>query len=481
MFVLTCVLEFVFVILTLYVPIVGAYYSRISNGSSKFDKFEKTFYDSLSDCGTAYTVVGWIVAAVILVCLIVYLCNKHSVLLNKILRFVLLAMTPILPIMFFVALGQASDFEMTSHGSGFVTGEGYRSTTNFWGVFFVIAFVVLSGYIVFQCKTNPDPKFVRINKENRENENSFSNPGTAVKKFESDLDADSYFTSKIGVITGEIIEKFDAANEEYKSFLDKIEKITHNLGDTIKILTELHDEDFDELNEIYGKYNKYQVANEELLNSKRYLTLKENCIRKNLPNIVSYCANIEEVCRLYIEASPYKRQVDEWRDVMNLKAREKWSLPEQKELFDKLYAVKNDERYLALQKKLSEWAPYSSGLLLFDDSSKSYEIGRKGNEVALKDQKNYEIKKLSVDDIIFVQINETTSPFYRKPSKMGIAMNEMLWGTAAATASAMQKNQSGSTCREAVIYFRYDLNIGPLHTAIDSADKLLAMFPEKIK
>ncbi len=299
--------------------------------------------------------------------------------------------------------------------------------------------------------------------------------------FESDADADSYFTSKIGAITDEIIEKFDAANEEYKSFLDKIEKITRNLGDTIKILTGLHDEDFDELNEIYGKYNKYQVANEELLNSKRYLTLKENCIRKNLPNIVSYCANMEEVCRLYIGASPYKRQVDEWRDVLNLKAREKWSLPEQKELFDKLYAVKNDERYLALQKKLSEWAPYRSGLLLFDDSSKSYEIGRKGNEVALKDQKNYEIKKLSVDDIIFVQINETTSPFYRKPSKMGIAMNEMLWGTAAATASAMQKNQSGSTCREAVVYFRYDLKIGPLHTTIDSADRLLAMFPEKIK
>lgn len=322
---------------------------------------------------------------------------------------------------------------------------------------------------------------LRLKAKDRENENSSSNPGTAGTNFESDADASFYFTSKINAITDEIFKKFDAANEEYKSFLDKIEKITHNLGDTIKILTELHDEDFDELNEIYGKYNKYQVANEELLNSKRYLTLKENCIRKNLPNIVPYCANMEEVCRLYIGASPYKRQVDEWRDVMNLKAREKWSLPEQKELFDKLYAVKNDERYLALQKKLSEWAPYSSGLLLFDDSSKSYEIGRKGNEVALKDQKNYEIKKLSVDDIIFVQINETTSPFYRKPSKMGIAMNEMLWGTAAATASAMQKNQSGSTCREAVIYFRYDLNIGPLHTAIDSADKLLAMFPEKIK
>ncbi len=154
MFVLTCVLELIFVILTLYVPIVGRYYSRISNGAHQYDKFEKPYYRSLSKSGTAYSVVAWIVAAVILICLIIYLCKKHNVLRNvipnKILSFVLLAMTPILPIMFFVALGQASNFEMTSHGGGFVTGEGYRSTTNFWGVLFVIAFIALFGCLIYQ-------------------------------------------------------------------------------------------------------------------------------------------------------------------------------------------------------------------------------------------------------------------------------------------------------------------------------------------
>lgn len=479
-----CLLEFLLVILSLYVPTVGRYYVQhlIMNGQSGLNKRGETHYSPLYDEETAYTIVAWIVATIILICLIIYLCKRRSVLVNKILRFILLAMTPILPIMYFVALGRANTYTTENlDGFGGTSGLGNKSCANFWGVLFVLAFFALFGYIVYQCITKSNLKFVSQNTEVSTSKDT-SSSDTAVKKFESDADADSYFTSKIGAITDEIIKKFDAANEEYKSFLDKIEKITHNLGDTIKILTELHDEDFDELNEIYGKYNKYQFENEELLNSKRYLTLKENCIRKNLPNIVSYCANMEEVCRLYIGASPYQRQVDEWRDVMNLKAREKWSLPEQKELFDKLYAVKNDERYLALQKKLSEWTPYRSGLLLFDDSSKSYEIGRKGNEVALKDQKNFEIKKLSVDDIIFVQISETATPSYgRKPSKMGIAMNEMLWGTAAATASAMQKSQSGSTCREAVIYFRYDLKIGPLHTTTNSADRLLAMFPEKIK
>lgn len=133
---------------------------------------------------------------------------------------------------------------------------------------------------------------------------------------------------------------------------------------------------------------------------------------------------------------------------------------------------------------MDKWKPYSKGsLLIFDNNAKSYEIGRKDNEVALKDPKSFEIKTLSVNDIIFVQVVETSNPSYSvsKPSKMGIAMTEMVWGTAAATASAMQKNQPVSTSRKAEIYFRYDLNIGPLHTTTDSADKLLAMFPEKIK
>ncbi len=340
--------------------------------------------------------------------------------------------------------------------------------------FLMIVIGVLGGIGILFCLFMAISKAI-LNKEERENERI-----ATTGKFASDADAYSYFQT----ITGVIFEKFYAAFEKYQPFRDKIAKVRDSLGDTEKTLTELHDKDLDELNEIYEKYNKYQVANAELLNSERYLTLKENCIRKNLPNIASYCAKMEEICQLNIKAYPYAIQFEEWDDVRNLKAREKWSLPEQKELFDKLYAVRNNEQYLAIQKKLDKWKPYSKGsLLIFDNNAKSYEIGRKDNEVALKDQKSFEIKTLSVNDIIFVQVVETSNPSYSvsKPSKMGIAMTEMVWGTAAATASAMQKNQPVSTSRKAEIYFRYDLNIGPLHTTTDSADKLLAMFPEKIK
>lgn len=159
--VLVCLLEFVLVILSLYVPTVGSYHVQnfIMDGQSGLNKRGKTYYHSLNDDGTAYIVVAWIVAAAILICLIIYLCNHHSILLNKILRFVLLAMTPILPIMYFVALGEANTYTTENlDGFGSTSGIGSKSCANFWGVLFVMAFIALFGYLVYQCITNSNPK-----------------------------------------------------------------------------------------------------------------------------------------------------------------------------------------------------------------------------------------------------------------------------------------------------------------------------------
>lgn len=495
--ILACLLEFIFVILTLYVPIVGRYYSRISNGSSKYDKFEETYYHSLNESGTAYTVVAWVVAAIILICLIVYLCNKRSILLNKILRFVILAMTPILPIMFFVALGQAKTFEMTEHGAGFVTGEGYRCTTNFWGVLFVIAFVVLSGYIVFQCITNPDPKFAPLygaisNAKNRENEKSSA-------KSEEDLLSEE--CSDPRVAESNIRKVIRMKRESAQKKLDELQYLIKSLrDDTRKMQDKLiarHDDDFDKLNKIYTDFDPNTTDSKTLFTSAEYLALKSKCIEKKLPQISRYCDNVKKICQAEADVRLLTAILQDWADVEALKEHDTWSLPIQKTLYDKLYAIVNSPEYIAFQEKKAQWDEYykDSILLRSDKETTLYHIKRTGDKVAVWESRDYNGKILSVDDIMFIKITETTTeiPTYnttipKKPSKFGIAMNEMIWGTAAATASAMssQSNQSNApktkTEREAKIFFKYELEIEPLRTFSESTiDKLVAMFPEKIK
>lgn len=321
------------------------------------------------------------------------------------------------------------------------------------------------------------------------------------KSFQNTQAANSYFQEREIALKSKINAKRKALLDEALPLSQKIAQIYQDTEGIKYELTELHDEDFDELNKLYENYDPNAAAGEGLFADENYLALKKKCVEKNLPQILEYCTSREEICRLKKEIFPLKAQSDEWGDVLELRERDTWSSPEVKKYYDSFYALETNEQNLDVKQKRAQWETYcpiltDNSVFLVGKSSgpgneiQSYQIARKENEVALRDTKTYEIRVLSLDDIMFVQMTEVQIPSYptSKPSNFDIAMTEMVWGTAAATASAIRKNQASSvkTERRATIYFKYGLGIGPLHTVgssalSDDAEKLIAMLPEKVK
>lgn len=490
-----CLLEFLLVILSLYVPTVGRYYVQhlIMDGQSGLNKRGETHYSPLYDEETAYTIVAWIVASIILICLIIYLCKRRSVLVNKILRFILLAMTPILPIMYFVALGRANTYtDKQLDGFGSTSGIGNKSCANFWGVLFVLAFFALFGYIVYQCITKSNLKFV-----SETSTNETENKANTEKPIETLLEECTDPRKAESIIRDEIRKKRNAAQKKLDEWQPQIKALRDDTSKMQDKLIARHDDDFDKLNKIYTDFDVATTDCKTLFTSAEYLELKNKCIEKKLPQISRYCDSMEKLCRAEVNMRFLTSILQDWADVEALKEHETWSLPIQKTLYDKLYATINSPEYIAFQEKKHQWDEYDKDSILLRNNTeqKIYHIKRSGDKVAVWESMDYNGQILSLDDIMFIQVTETTTEIptysttlYKKPSKFGIAVDEMLWGTAAATASAMssQNNQSNApktkTEREAKIFFKYESGIEPLRAMFSSEiDKLIAMFPEKIK
>lgn len=265
-----------------------------------------------------------------------------------------------------------------------------------------------------------------------------------------------------------IIEQTRAMLDEYLSTLDR----------------KSVDPDFAELLSVYDK--SHNLVDEE------YLTALQKCKDKGLTETKKLCDWTDEREKLKEECETVSAQYDEWSDVYWLNKRDVWNNPECEDLFKQLYALENDEVYKERIEKSEKWKKYLSGSIVVSGKTKHYHLGRQGNTVAIWSTDDYEGREVSIDDIMYFQISvETKTSTYTnstgKPSKLGTAINEAIFGTAAATASAMQKNQQNTTTytntqRKAMVYFKYELGIEPLEVSLNrEVDKLIAMMPEKQK
>ena len=106
---------------------------------------------------------------------------------------------------------------------------------------------------------------------------------------------------------------------------------------------------------------------------------------------------------------------------------------------------------------------------------------------------------LSMDDVAYFSISEQTTTTQTQtssvngsqtPGMLGTAMNEALFGTAYATAKAVQKVNSATrtettvrtdTKRTAPLYFHHACGRQPLQFSGDDVNALEAMMPEKRK
>lgn len=296
------------------------------------------------------------------------------------------------------------------------------------------------------------------------------------------------------------LSKKQLINDKRKLIVEKMDKISNRL---IEIGRQVHtilknyiaryendktiDPDFAELLAIYKK--RENSVNDE------YLSALEKCKNKNLPET-------KELCKLNDERIRIDEEFDEWNDVCDLKAREKWSNPKCEKMYNELFALENDpiykeisELYKDIREKEKKWNDFGAGILgecILNGKKGFCRLGRKGDKVAIWSTETYEGKVISIDDVMYFQVDsKTTTSTYTssssmgKPSKLGTAANEMLWGTAYATASAMQKNQQSTrtysnTTKKAKVYFTYESSISPFEVSLDSGvDTLIAMMPEK--
>lgn len=291
-------------------------------------------------------------------------------------------------------------------------------------------------------------------------------------------------------IQKKINETLEKINAQRKSLGDKMSEINNQMLEDGKqkhsLLTEYIakydgcdvDSDFAELLSIYKE--RQNSVNDE------YLAALSKCRDKNLPETKVLCELEDKRKSLENKFDSICAESDEWSDVFNLKAREVWNNPECEKTYNQLFALKNDEVYKQRTEKAKQWEKYSKGHVVACTkiASRLYHIGRNENNIAIWDM-DYNGQIITIDDVMFFQVSEkTTTNTYTSstgsPSKLGTAFNEMIWGTAAATASAMQKNQQSTstytnTNKTATIYFKYELGIEPLEASNHDVDKLIAM------
>lgn len=312
-------------------------------------------------------------------------------------------------------------------------------------------------------------------------------------KEKTPIEHESEITNAITKILDQILSKQRPLTDKLTSINDKtmkIQKQTHTiLMEYIATVDRKNvDSDFAKLLSIYEK--RQNSVNDE------YLTALQKCKDKDLKETKKLCDCEEERQKLKEDFASVAALADEWSDVSNLKARDVWSNPECEELYNQLYALKNDLYalkndvvYKERKEKEGQWKEYSKRCIIGRQGSRICYIGRNGDNIAIWDI-DYNGQIISIDDIIYFQVSEKTitktyTSSARKSSKLGTAINEAIWGTAAATASAMQKNQQDTTTftntqLKAMIYFKFELGVEPFEVSLSSeVNKLVAMMPEK--
>lgn len=244
-----------------------------------------------------------------------------------------------------------------------------------------------------------------------------------------------------------------------------------------------------------------------LLDKKEFVEAWEECKKKNIVELQEFFIDYEKRRELNKTWKKLSDEKIEWLEVGLTGCpgheRTTWTNPQCEEYskkFQKLneeYAnieseLNNDESYKRLNERVNKWGDYMiHSIIVFDKihGNKAYQLGRKNDKIGIWDD-NGDGKVISIDDVLYFQVKEkisTLTSSTSKPSKLGTAMNEAIWGTAAATASAINKmNQNTNSYthmdKRAKIYFKFETGISPLEAiTTGDVDKLMSMMPEKLR
>ncbi|MDE6302415.1 MAG: hypothetical protein K2M36_02375 [Clostridia bacterium] len=245
------------------------------------------------------------------------------------------------------------------------------------------------------------------------------------------------------------------------------------------------DEDFKQLLSIYKRDGGFY--------SEEFKTVLRKCKEKNILemqecfSLNGQLKNLENEClSLENKVKEIEEKVKEWEDVVNEVKREKWTNPDCERIYNEIAKLGTNSSYRMLEYMKAPYKEYlNNSISARNDIQMYYNIGRSGDKVAIWNN-DYVGQIISIDDVLYFQIFEETRPgaYTQTPSKLGMAVTEAMWGTAAAVSSAMQKaaQNAPNTTKYAKIFFKFETKIQPLRVDSDySINRVQAMFPEKQK
>ena len=231
---------------------------------------------------------------------------------------------------------------------------------------------------------------------------------------------------------------------------------------------------------------------ENVIDEPDFQSALAKCKEENIAEVAAIVKMNEKWQKLCEKAKIQMEISDELSDAQKSVARDVWKSEYCEQAYKVLVAMKNDPNYIHSKEVLAKVERFEdrSFFVLFNAGC-ICRLGRNGNEFAIWSSNGAVCVIRPVSDILYYVISEKestyTSPTSSKsPSRIGIAFDEAIWGTAAATAKAVemqQKQQNVSsfsiTSRKAIIYFKNELKMKPIEIPGVSVDDLKEIFPEK--
>lgn len=282
-------------------------------------------------------------------------------------------------------------------------------------------------------------------------------------------------------------EKKEECSNSYKKITADAEIIRKNICKAMDVLSETirpENATVDNLIELYK-------TGENVIDEPDFQSALAKCKEENIAEVAAIVKMNEEWQKLCEKAKIQMEISDELSDVQKSVARDVWKSEYCEQVYKVLVAIKNDPNYVHRKEALDKIEQFRNRSFFVFNAGHICSLGRNGNEFAIWSSNGAVCVIRPVSDILYYVISEKestyTSPTSSKsPSRIGIALDEAIWGTAAATAKAVemqQKQQNVSsfsiTSKKAIIYFKNELKMKPIEIPGVSVDDLKEIFPEK--
>ena len=285
-------------------------------------------------------------------------------------------------------------------------------------------------------------------------------------------------------------KKEECSNNHKKITVDA-EIIRKNICKAMDVLSEKirpENATVDNLVELYK-------TGENVIDEPDFQSALAKCKEENIAEVAEIVKMNEERQKLCEKAKIQMEIIDELSDARNSVARDVWKFEYCEQAYKVLVAMKNDPNYIHSKEVLAKVERFEdrSFYVTGGAGGSLCRMSRSGNEFAIWSIGGSFGVVRPVDDILYWMIKTEESTYTsrptssKSPSRIGIALDEAIWGTAAATAKAMEMQQKqqdvtkiSCTTRKAIIYFKYESQIKPFTTLSESdTESLKEIFPEK--